>query len=176
MTIVVSTIDTLNQYAQEVLNTAEAALSLTDAGVPDDVFMSSSAPALDCCPSVSVYVARISEAPTSPLSPPEAQALRSTAGNVILVTYVITMTRCIDVGMDGIPSAEQKHAAAVAVQQDGWSVWNWIRDEILAGNIFDRCTGVHFDGWTPIPEQAGCVGGIMVIRAMIPGIPPVVTP
>lgn len=167
-----STVSTLTDYAQQVLDVAETALATTSAGAPDSVFLSASRPAWDCCPFLAVQVQSLGEEQTSPLTP-GGTAQRSTLGSVILATYHVYAVRCAagTGNQDGIPTDDEKSATALTVQEDGWALWNGFRAAVRNGDLFDTCTGVHFDGGTAIPEQGGCVGWIMQMRAYIPGIP-----
>ena len=173
MTVTASTVDTLGQYAAQVLAVAEDALSTTNAGVPDRTFLTAWPPAFDCCPFLAVATLPLREAPTSPLAPPEEQALRTRFGNVILAQYTIWAVRCAAQTPPGgdFPRTQDITEVALTVLQDGWALWNGIRHAHEDGDLFDGCLGVHFDGAVSIPEQGGCVGVQMQIRASIPGIP-----
>lgn len=167
-----STVHTLTDYAEQVLLVSGDALATTDSGCPDRVFISPDAPVFDCCPFVNVYVSALREETTSPLSPTET-ALRTKFGSVILATFVISAVRCAanPMSIDNMPTAAAITASAAEVQQDGWALWNGIRDAQQNGLLFDGCIGLHFDGGVPIPEQGGCVGWVFSLRASIPGIP-----
>jgi hypothetical protein len=172
MSIVPSTVDTLSQYAETLLGICEDALATTDAGAPSNVYMDASIPALDCCPELCVVALPLGEDTTSPLAPTPETALRTTFGNVILATYAIFATRCAAVPQKNgqPPTPAEKSAVARMVQQDGWALWNGVRHAVANGEIFDTCTGVYFDGVRILNAQGGCVGVIMTVRAMIPGI------
>lgn len=170
--IIESTVDTLSQYALDVLEVAEEALATTDGGTPDRSYVDAAPPAWDCCPFLNVYVAALAEAPTAPVTPAEATAQRTSFGSIILATYVITAVRCAaSIGPDNLPSVLDLNTVASHVQQDGWALWNGLRHAVACGRLFDTCTGVHFDGGRPINTQGGCVGWVFQIRAMVPGIP-----
>lgn len=168
-----STVSTLTDYALDVKTVCEAALATTLQGTPEISQLVPSGPVFDCCPALYVEVPFLREAPTSPLSPPEASALRSKFGNVILATYVITVVRCAANPTTGrtMPTVTQIEAVAAQVLEDAFALWNGVRHAVEDGTLFDGCLGVHFDGIVPIPEQGGCVGRQMTIRASIPGIP-----
>lgn len=172
MVVVPSTLTTLTEYAQAVLLVAENALADTAEGSPVRSYVSPAAPTFDCCPQLTVHVNGLFEAPTSPLSPTEATALRTKFGNVILATYVTTAIRCAPVpnSKGNPPSAEEIGDVAVIVTEDGWALWNGFRNAIACDELFEDCLGVHFDGGVPIREQGGCVGWQFTIRAHIPGI------
>lgn len=173
MVVVPSTVDTLNQYASEVLAVAETSLATTDEGTPTRSYLTSATNfSWDCCPFLTVFVGRLAEAPTAPLAPTEATARRGDFGNIILATYVITVARCApQIQNDGFPLVADIAAIAAQTEQDGWALWNGLRHAHANGEIFDGCLGVHFDGGVPIREQGACVGWEFTIRASIPGIP-----
>lgn len=167
-----SDVHTLSDYAQAVLAVCEDSLATTDDGTPDRSYVTAAPPTWDCCPFLSVYVARLAEETTSPVSPLPATAQRGEFGNIILATYVITAVRCAAAPQGTqLPSIAAMQAVADQVDQDGWALWNGLRHAVANGVIFDNCTGVHFDGGNPIVEQGGCVGWSFNIRASIPGIP-----
>lgn len=170
---VASTINTLSEYATAVLSVAEDALADTDAGTPERSTVTPAAPTFDCCPQLTVHVSLLAEAPTSPTGPAENSALRSNLGALILATYVVTVIRCAPVPDDfgGPPTVVEIGAVAHTVLQDGWALWNGLRHAYLNGQIFEHCTGVHFDRGVPIREQGTCVGWEFTIRAHVPGIP-----
>lgn len=173
MTITPSDVHTLGDYASDLLTVSIAALATTDSGAPVEAFVSAIAPpTFDCCPMLAVAVTGLAEAPTKPGSPAESVARRTTYGNIILAGYGIWALRCAPT-VDGrqLPTMAQKVASADEVEQDGWALWNGIRHAVANGELFETCTGVHFDGGQPITEQGGCVGWVFRLRAMIPGIP-----
>jgi len=173
MVVVPSTVTTLSDYADQLLGVCAEALATTTGGVPDRVYVSPSNPAFDCCPFLSVVVAGLEEAGTSPIAPIEVIARRGDFGNIILAAYTIWSLRCAPTAIEGtsLPSVTDIALVAAQVQEDGWALWNAIRHAHADGEIFDGCLGVHFDGGQPIPEQGGCVGWLFRIRASIEGIP-----
>lgn len=172
MVVATSTIETLSEYADSLLLVCEEALSLTDAGVPDRVYVSPSIPAIDC-EQLTLFIASISEAPTSPLSPAEETALRGKFGNIILVGYVIDVVRCSanPQSLTVMPSPAALTRVAHTVEDDMFAIWNGIRHAHTNGEIFDGCLGVHFDGIVPLRDEGGFCGCEAKIRASIPGIP-----
>lgn len=176
MVVVASDLTTLTDYAQEVLDVAEDSLDGTLGGIPDRVFRTPAEPAFDCCPEhdqLTVHVARLAEAQTSPTGPAENSALRSNLGAVIKATYTVIVIRCA-AGPDSRgnpPSPAAIQATADVVEMDGWALWNGLRHAYQNGLIFEHCSGVNFDDGVPINEQGMCVGWRFVIRAMVPGIP-----
>lgn len=171
MVVVVSTIETLSLYADELLTVCENSLFLTDAGVPGRVYVSPSAPAFDC-EQLTVYISAVNEAPTSPFSPSEETALRGKFGNLILVSYVVTVIRCsANMGnLSTFPSEANLTRVAHTLQDDAFALWNGLRHAHANGEIFDGCLGLHFDGIVPTRDEGGYVGCEMRVRASIPGI------
>lgn len=170
---VISDVYTLQTYADEVLAAAATALEITDEGTPAEVYMTATRPAFDCCPALILYVPLISEGTTSPVSPAEVTGQRVTFGAITQATYVLTIIRCAaNFSANGNPpSLDSQIAVAHQTQQDIWALWNGLRNAVRAGELFETCTGVHFDNTRPIQEEGGCVGWTLTIRAMIPGIP-----
>ena len=174
MSVVPSTIDTLGEQAAALLNLSEAALALTDAGAPERSYVSPSDPAFDCCPFLAVWVAGLTEETTLAGPGGASTGHRTLAGSVILATYQVLAVRCAPSpgGNGSIPAITEIESVAWQVEQDGWSLWNTLRQGIRDGTIFGMCSEVHFDTGVPIAEQGGCVGWRFTIRAAISGIPP----
>lgn len=171
MVVIPSTIETLSQYADDLLQVCEDAIALTQAGVPERVYVSPAPPAFDC-EQLTLFVNGLFEAPTSPLAPIEETALRGKFGNVILVSYIIDVVRCSASGtLTAPPAASALTAVAHTVEDDMFSLWNGVRHAHEDGDIFDGCLGVHFDGITPLRDEGGFCGCEMRLRASIPGIP-----
>lgn len=166
-----TSIDQLTITAQALLDTVVTILNTTPSLAPDSQFLTPSKPAFDC-EFVAVQVARLAEAPTSPLTPNLAVGNRNRFGNVIQATYIIYVVRCAP-EMEGSrpPSDAAKTASAGVVERDGWALWNGIRDQ--QDELFDDCIGVMFDGGVPIQEEGAFVGWAFQIRASIEGYVPV---
>ncbi len=173
MTVVASTVDTLYEQAVALLAVAETALADTDAGAPDDAYVTLDEPAYDCCPALIVHVRRLGEEVTSPATPPGSTALRPKIGGVILATYVITVLRCAaQMSLNGDPpSPAAQQAVAATVLADGFALWNGVTHAFNDGDIFDSCYGFHRDDMVPVRDRGGCVGWEWAIRPVIPGIP-----
>ena len=167
-----SDVTSLSDLAQALLTVAEDAIATTTAGGIERSYISPAAPAFDCCPFLSVYVSALSEESTSPLSPAAAPARRASYGRVNLATLVITAVRCAPtLPSDGLPTIADIEAVAVQVQEDGWALWNGVYCAIQNEQFEDLCSFIHFDSGRAIPEQGGCVGWEMILRAQIEGIP-----
>ncbi len=167
-----SDIDSLTDLAEQLLATAANALLATDAGPPVDQYMSPAAPAFDCCPALIVHVASLQEEITSPTGPPPVTGMRNRYGSIILAQMIVNVLRC---AVSPLPNGSVPLAAVTAdarmVQQDGWALWNGINCAIKNGIFEDLCSIVHIDRAGVVPEQGGCVGWQMWIRAEIGGIP-----
>ncbi len=172
MTVTASTVETLTEQAESVLDAAETALAGTVGGIPDLSYISTSPPAYDCCPALIVHVARLSEEFTSPSVPSPASMLRPEITGLILATYQIVVLRCAaSLTANGLPSPSAIQAVSAEVQQDAWALWNGITHAYKDGLIFDNCLGFHRDDLVPVREQGGCVGWEWTLRAVINGIP-----
>lgn len=168
-----STVFTLSEYTDELLEAAALALAGTDEGTPELVYSTASRPAYDCCPALIVYVAQIAEAAVSP-GFPEASAKRTVIAGLINATYLITVLRCAaNPGANGsMPSVDSMIDVAHQTQQDVFALWNGLRNAVRDGDIFERCIGVVFDPARPVTEQGGCVGWEITVRAHVPGYVP----
>lgn len=164
-----TTIDQLNLVATDLLNAVVTILNTTDALAPNSQFLTPARPAFDC-EFVAVQVSRLAEDTTAPLNV-TATKKRNVFGNIIIATFVIYVVRCAPMMVGSSPPTDAaKTASAATVHQDGWSLWNGIRDQ--QDDLFDACLGVYFDGGVPIPEAGGYVGWQFQIRASIEGYIP----
>ena len=162
----------LTDLADLLLATAGACLAETTAGAPTLQYISPAFPAYDCCPSLIVSVAALSDESTSPLSPIAATGHRTLYGRVTLATLVITVLRCAaPVQQDGSVLTADIEASAIEVQEDGWALWNCIDCAIRNEVFLDLCSIVHFDRAVAIREQGSCVGWEMILRCEINQIP-----
>ena len=166
-----TTVTGLYEIAQDVLEVAEEALGTTTAGVPARSYVSPAEPAYDC-EQLTVHVAGLFEAGTSPQAPSLAPGKRRKLGNVILVTYNVLVLRCGPYPeSDGSPPpAAEYELASAKVLEDGWALWNYFHQEINCERLFETCLGAIFDGGLPIREQGGIVGWRFVLRAMLEGM------
>ena len=168
-----STVFTLSEYADELLEASALALAETDEGTPDLVYMTASRPAYDCCPALIVYISEMAEASVSP-GFPEASAKRTVIAGLINATYLITILRCAaNPGPNGqMPSTTSMIDVAHQTQQDVWALLNGLRNAVRDGDLFERCIGVVFEPARPVTEQGGCVGWEITVRAHVPGYVP----
>jgi hypothetical protein len=177
-----STIDTLGDYAVELLQVCEAAIAKTDAGPIDRAFISPGNPALDCPEQLTVNLSSIAYDTTQPTIPPPAPGHRSAKrfGSLILATYKITAVRCIPVGrgpnvnLYQPPTPAEQQAAALSIVQAAWSCWNDITNAVAAGTIFGGpCKAVYLDALAPLEPSGGSAGWTLQVRAAIDGYPEV---
>jgi hypothetical protein len=167
---VASDVTSLTALAEELLATAVAALTTTDAGAPALQYLSPAPPVFDCCPAVMVHVDQLSEESTSPTFPPAATGQRDRYGRIIEASLVITAIRCAAKPVKGSVSVAEIQAVAAAVQQDAWALWNGVSCAVRSGTFKDLCSYVHYDRARTVIEQGGCVGWQMTVRAQIDGI------
>jgi hypothetical protein len=167
----VSTLSSLFDLAVEVQTVAETALTPTIGGVPPLSYITPSEPAYDCCPALVVWISRLEEEATSPLSPPAAISHRASYGRINLVTFQVIVLRCAPVGRNGNPPpVEEQTATAEVTYQDGWALWTSFYRSIDSDVFRGLCREVYFDGGFPVDDQGGCVGWNFTIRTEIAGI------
>lgn len=162
-------LERLTVTAQALLDASVIILDTTAALAPTSQFLTSGRPAFDC-EFVAVQIPRLNEESTSPLSVLDTKR-RNRFGNIIIANFIIYVVRCGPEIRNGLPPTDAaKTANAAMVFEDGWALWNGIRD--VQDDLFDDCLGVYFDGGTPIAEQGGYVGWQFAIRASIEGFVP----
>lgn len=168
-----STITSLYDLTAALLVEAEAALALTTAGTPTNVYITpASLPAFDCCPALVANCTALSEEVTSPTAPIPATGQRDRYGRIILATLTIWALRCAPkVSRTGTVSVTDNEQVAAEVLEDGWALWNGITCSIKNGIFEGLCNYVHIQSSQAIQEQGGCVGWQMTLRAEIGGIP-----
>lgn len=165
-------IDSLYDLAVNLMDVSAAALADTDAGTPTTVSLTPATPAFDCCPALFVQAFALSEEPTSPTAPIPATGQRDRYGRINMATLVVWALRCAArVQSDGSVLVADNEAAARAVLQDGWALWNGITCAVKNGTFENLCSYMHIQQSISIPEQGGCVGWQFSLRAEIPGIP-----
>jgi hypothetical protein len=171
-TIEVSTVTSLDDLALALLEVAEDALADTEGGTPDVIFNSVGPPPFDCCPMLAVHVPSLGVEPMNPSGPPMATGRQASYGRLNLASLIITATRCAPTIKGGeTPSVSEMNAAANLVRQDMWVLWNAIYHAIKNGDFKDTCSDVHIDRAQAIPEQGGCAGVQVIVRAELHGIP-----
>lgn len=166
---VASTIDTLTEYADELLDLCETAVALTDLGAPSATFLASPGPAFDC-DQLTVELISLGDAPfasTTVLGP----GRRVTAA-MNLVGFRIKIVRCVamldEQGNPPTPAAQR--AGAVAGHQDVWAIWTAVRTAQREGTLFGGlCDHLFYDGARALDEQGGIAGYEIDFRAEIAG-------
>lgn len=175
----VSTINSLDELAVDLLNVCVSALDLTDAGTPtlDDgvtpnAFVCHAEPAWDCEQLV-VYVDGLSEEATEPQTTSAVPGQRVMRAGVILATLRAQVIRCSPKpDEDGNPpSPVDLIAFAHQANQDAWAIWNVTSQAMKTGVLADRCAGVHRDGAIPANDEGGYGGWTFTWRIPLPGIP-----
>jgi hypothetical protein len=171
--LTVSTVDTLGDYGQELLDACLAALATTDAGAPAYRCLSPGLPAFDCPEGVWVWVGGIGEEATQPGSPAPVTGRRTQFGQLILATLLVSVTRCIPESSP-LPPVDVLQAVYRQVNQDVWAIWNHLFHLIREGQIFDgACSINHFDVGAPLATSGGSAGWTFQVRPQINGYIPI---
>lgn len=168
-----STVDTPNQYAQQLLDIVKVALASTSGGVIARAFISAGLPALDCVPQLTVHMNNTGALPTRPIGPIDDGHVRR-YGLVRSITFWTTIARCAPVPSEKgkPPSMTKQQEIAELVNEDGWAAVNAIYQADKAGALFDgACSEVFHEGATPLDPSGGALGWIIRTRASIQGYP-----
>lgn len=176
MPVVASTVASVHEAAQTLLETSALLLEPTVGGPVALTYLSPGLPAFDyACDQVIVWNSGIAEEFTSPLTPFPQIGQRPRLGWVNLVTLSVFAGRCIHVGQEARgqyspPGAELLTADSVKVMEDGWALWVGlhyaIRNEALFGGT---CQDVQFRSMTPITPQGALAGWIVVVSFELGG-------
>lgn len=164
----------LADLAREWLALCEAAVATTVGGPIDCAFFSPGDPLISC-PMLAVYTRTPSVADTSPVGPSLAPGKRpDVTGGVFLVGLTAIVTRCVPA--DENPALSALEAAAEAVNEDLWAIWNHTWAGKAAGTLFAgsaRCRReMVFEGIAPLPIQGGCAGWQIGLRVQLNGFQP----
>ena len=160
----------LQDLAQEFLDACVEALDTIPSvapglgGAPARSYVSPGRPAFDCCPQLTVHTGPVTASPTSP------GTTTGTSARSALVTVpalIATIVRCIPTGEQ--PATEDMQAAAEQINADGWALWNHILNLIRAGDLFQVCGEVFWDGLRPVDPQGGCAGWTLNLRVLLDG-------
>lgn len=161
----------LQALAEEFLAACEEALDTIPGfdpdldGAPARSFVAPGQPAADCCPQLTVHVASLLEAPTfGGLS----EGTKARSGRINQVQLAMTLFRCADL-TKAIPPQSELEAAGRQVNADGWALWNHLYNMLRAGTLFERCTGVFWEGMRSLPPEGGCVGWFSSVRVNTDG-------
>lgn len=173
MTVTVSDVNSTYVLSNQYLSLCADLLDTTAGGSPDLAYVYPVQPVIDCCPALIVFMPRLTEEQTSPLTPPAATGHRAQFGRVNLVTLTAWVLRCSPrMSDDGSVNVTEVLYVAQQVQQDGWVLWNGIYHAIRDGVFKSLCEDVHFGEARPIREQGGCLGWEFTIRAELNGYAP----
>lgn len=159
--------------ATELLAACEAAIATAPGGAIARAFVSPGLPALDCCPQLTVHAGGPGEADTQPLTTPLQPGHRvSQTALVNLIQFTITVVRCSP--SEAIPPAAALQASAEETFGDLWALWNVLKQEHRAGNLFDAEAGpgsreLFFDPAIPLNPQGGCAGWLVPLRVSLGG-------
>ena len=173
-----STVDTTFELATGLLEACEDAVAATVGGPIDRSFVTFAHPVLDCeVDQLTVHIATIAFENTQPTVPPPAPGHRSSKrfGSLILVTYYVTVARCVTVTRDNgnvivPPTPAELADDAQRLNQDAWSIWNTVTNRIAAGELFQgACKAAYLDGMMPLAGSGGMAGWTWQIRAAIDG-------
>lgn len=167
-----STLQTPFEWAQDLLDVAEAALVNTAGGAIERAFVAAGLPALDCCPQLTVHTAGHGILATA--APGALTAgHRRTVGVVRFVRYVVTVVRCAPVpGAKGTPpTPEAQRAIAEQLNEDPLAIIDAVTKADNAGTLFGgACREFYFDGATSLDASGGCVGWVINFRASLEGL------
>lgn len=138
-------------------------------GAPDRKFVSPGIPVWDCCEQLTVHVALITEAGTTPGDLYAGK--RTNMGYINHVDLIGTITRCIPtMNSDGDPpSPAAQEAAARQIDADGWALWNHLHNLKASAQLLTLCDEMFFDGLLAVVPSGGCAGWTVTIRAAIGG-------
>jgi hypothetical protein len=166
-----STVASLHETAQDLLDVFETAVAGTTAGFSGRVALTPGIPALDAeCNTVYVWAQGIADEQTSPFGIAQSGQRRRLSW-VNLVTLYAQVTRCIASGRTQNPPSEaQLSADARMVMEDGWAIWNAVSTAIRDGGLFGGpCNDVHFVGMTPYGPQGGMAGWTFQAQVALDG-------
>lgn len=166
----VSTIETLTEYADELLTLCNAALADTVGGEIDRSYLSPPTPPWDC-EQVTVEVASIGDWPL-PTTSTLGSGRRITAALNFIGFRIVVIRDCIP-GLDDdgdFPDPDDIRASAIEGHQDVWAIWTRIRTAYIHGDLFEgNCDHLVFDGATALETSGGHGGYQIDLRAEIAG-------
>lgn len=142
-------------------------------GAQERQFVSPGIPVLDCCDQLTVHVAGINQADTTPGGMPAGK--RHLTGAINHVTFLLTSTRCIptgstsSTGLYSPPSVASMSEAARQLDADAWALWNHLFWLQASDQLLNLCDEVFFDGISTLPPSGGCAGWVAQIRAYLGG-------
>lgn len=125
----------------------------------------------DCgCEQLTVHATTINEGTTLPFGLGAGTRPRQDF-RINLIGMAVTITRCVPTldNNGNPPSVASSTAAAEQASQDIWTLYNELWNMVRAGDLFEVCKEVYFDGATPVPAQGGCAGWRLNLRVQIEG-------
>ncbi len=173
----VSTIASLHEIAQALLDAGTDAVDDTIGGPVAESFLSPGLPAFDRqCDFAVAWAGQLGMEATAPLAPAPAVGHRfQYAGWVNLPTLNVTVLRCVATARETaksyqVPSPEQLSDDARKVMEDGWAIWNHVAREILQGNLFGGpCNDIKLQALVPVVPQGGLAGWTLNVAVELPG-------
>ncbi len=168
----------LYEAATELLAACATALLDSPGGPIDYQVISQGLPAFDCAPALFVSVGGPAVGTTYPLQPPLEELQRIvTTGQVNIVTWQVTVLRCITVIEEEgqnvmLPDPAQLSEDARICYGDLWAIWNGVKNQHRLGTLFQRPSGRREFGIDPAAavRTAGGFGGwIIQVRAELDG-------
>ena len=179
MTVAVSTVTSMYDLADSLLNAVAAAMATTDGGAPDRQFVALGAPVWDTmCSQACVQMPSLTEAATRDNSPALQPADRHSRGSVNLIGMTAYAIRCIESSQDNSqnympPDDAQLSREAKIGYEDGWAIWNYVKRSINNGTLFGGpCGFVYFDGGVPVTPAGGLGGFQFTCRVELGGYDP----
>ena len=138
-------------------------------GSPSRRFITHGRPVLDCCDQLTVDVDAVAESSTGNVFGASSKSFKT--GWTNLVTLVATDSRCIPVpdAHGNPPPVAEMEASANQLNADNWALWNHVHHLVAAGELFEQCGEVYFDGIRALQPQGGCAGWVMQVRVSLDG-------
>lgn len=175
----VAAADDLFQAAVELRDACIDALTNEAPGGPiTPVAIWAGPPSWDCVPAMYIHAGLGQVANTYPLQPPLQPMQRiATTGQVDLVTFTITVLRCMPMieqrGQIAIlPPVADIEAASKEIYGDLWAIWNHLKNEHRDGNLFQTPSGrreFQFDPAQAIQSSGGAGGWEIPVSVQLGG-------
>lgn len=125
-------------------------------------YVALASPALDCPDQLTVHILRMAKQPTFAAAPllDYAQGLSTQTASVNVVTYMVTIVRCVPTQGDGgaAPSTFDYEAASMAVLGDLWLLWHAIPAAVREGELWQGCEQLILGPAAPVAESGGFAG------------------
>lgn len=169
---VASTLQTVTEYAQELLDLCDAAISTTVGGPIARSYISPGRPPWDC-EQITVHLSSLGDAPFAVTSS-VGGGRRHITGATNLLGFAITVVRdCVptidDRGL--FPDEADIQLSAVEGHEDVWAIWTAVRLAQMDGTLFGgTCDHLFFDGAVALDTEGGFAGFEILFRVEIAGI------